>query len=80
MTRTSKNTDDLADRLQRARAKAGMSQDDAARASGITIGQIRKLEQRTSSNPTLETMQALADAYGVNVSTLIPKERRARRA
>lgn len=80
MTRTSKNSDDLAARLQRARTAAGMSQDDAARKSGITVGQIRNLEQRVASNPTLATLQALADAYDVDISTLIPKERRSRRA
>lgn len=61
----------LADKLRAAREAAGLSQQQAAEASGMYQATIARYET-DGRVPTLGAMYKLADAYGVDVSELLP--------
>lgn len=60
----------FAARLKRLRKKAGMTQQELADASKVSIGGIRDLEQK-KNGPTVETVKKLATALGVPESVLL---------
>ncbi|KWW98531.1 putative transcriptional regulator [Carbonactinospora thermoautotrophica] len=65
------NDDDvLASNLARIRVRRGLSQEDLADRSGVSVGTIRKIEQRCES-PRLSTLHQLATALDVTTSALI---------
>lgn len=55
-----------------ARAKAGLSQSDLAKRAGVSQQQIAKLE-RPGENPTIGTIQRIAEALGVNADVELAK-------
>jgi transcriptional regulator with XRE-family HTH domain len=57
--------------LRRLREKAGMSQLDLAKRSGVAQGYISELEAGQKDNPTLPTLRKLAAALRVKVTDLI---------
>jgi transcriptional regulator with XRE-family HTH domain len=60
--------------VSRLRKVRGFSISDLARRSGVAKGIISRLESGTG-NPTLETIQALADALGVLMTDLVTTQR-----
>jgi XRE family transcriptional regulator, regulator of sulfur utilization len=60
----------FADRLKALRAAADLSQAELARRSGMHLMGISKLETG-NRQPTWETVQALADALGVEVAAFL---------
>jgi XRE family transcriptional regulator, regulator of sulfur utilization len=56
--------------LKEMRAERGLSQEDAALASGIDRAYFGKLERATKV-PTLTTVWKIADAFGVEASELL---------
>jgi transcriptional regulator with XRE-family HTH domain len=60
--------------VSRLRRSRGLSINDLARRSGVAKGIISRLEGG-SGNPTMETIQALADALGVLFTDLVTTER-----
>ena len=52
-------------RLKELRRTAGLSQEQLARAAGLTLGGVTKLEQGVTA-PTWATVRALAKALGVS--------------
>jgi transcriptional regulator with XRE-family HTH domain len=61
----------LADKLRSAREAAGLSQQQAADASGMYQATIARYET-DERVPTLGALYKLADAYGVTVCELLP--------
>ena len=58
--------------LRRMRTEAGLTQVGLAKASGVDRATINKIEQRRR-NPTIETLEKLARAMGVEISDFFPK-------
>lgn len=67
---------DLRERIKAARNNLGITQDELAKYSGISIQNIKKLETKENTNPTNNTLQKLAIALKVDsdyfVSQLSP--------
>ena len=53
---------DLRERIKAARNNLGITQDELAKYSGISIQNIKKLESKENTNPTNNTLQKLAIA------------------
>ena len=62
------------DELRRIRHLRGMSQEDLAKASGVSDFTISELEGGKRPNPRPSTLRKLADALGVDVATLYGEE------
>ncbi len=60
----------LGQNMKRIRTKKKMSQGDIARALGVDRGYISNIENG-KKNPTLATIQKLADALGVSADELL---------
>lgn len=58
-------------RLRDLRVAKGFTQEDLARASGITLRRLTDLETKSSTNPTLNTLSQIAAALGVPVADLL---------
>ncbi|NUP22462.1 MAG: helix-turn-helix domain-containing protein, partial [Streptomyces sp.] len=61
---------EFGDELRRLRLKAGMTQEELAERSGVSVRTIRGLETGTRSNPRMSTVEQLADALELG-----PKDR-----
>lgn len=57
-------------KLQEIRLKCGMSQSDLAKASGVSLQTIHRIENRKTKKPSQETIQAIAKALLVDVSEI----------
>lgn len=64
----------MAQALQRERARLGLSLSEAAKRAGVSKSTLSQLETGTG-NPSIETMWALATAYGVQVAQLLEPPR-----
>jgi transcriptional regulator with XRE-family HTH domain len=56
--------------LQHRRVELRMTLEDVAKASGVAIGAISKLEQDPKANPTLKTLETLCDAMNLSLANL----------
>lgn len=61
----------LGDRLARLRRLAGLTQEQVAERSGVSVDVIRKLEQHRKHSARLPTLHALAKGLGTEVTTLL---------
>ncbi|MGP4113324.1 helix-turn-helix domain-containing protein [Streptomyces sp. 4N509B] len=61
----------IGDRLREARKRAGLTQHELARASGVSLSLIRKLEQGDRRDTRLETLHRLAVALETTTTALI---------
>lgn len=61
----------LGDRIARLRRLAGLTQEQAAERSGVSVDVIRKLEQHRKHSARLPTLHALAKGLGVEVTALL---------
>lgn len=66
-----KNDVHLGDRLARLRRLAGLTQEQVAENSGVSVDVIRKLEQHRKHSARLPTLHALAKGLGVEVTSLV---------
>ena len=64
----------LAINLKKLRIKKGISQKELASAIGVSHPRISELESGTA-NPTLRTIEAIADYFGVRISRLFEDSR-----
>ncbi len=64
----------MAKALQRERARLGLSLSEAAKRAGVSKSTLSQLETGTG-NPSIETMWALATAYGVQIAQLLEPPR-----
>ncbi len=63
----------IGDRVREARKRRGFTQDDLARAAGVSKSLISKLEQQSITDIRLETAHKIAAALGVSTSALVPQ-------
>jgi len=61
----------LGDRLARLRRLAGLTQEEVAERSGVSVDVVRKLEQHRKHSARLPTLHALAKGLGTEVTTLL---------
>ena len=61
----------LGKNIKRFRQEKGISQDKLSKLADISLNTVVKIELDKSSNPTLETIQKLAKAFGVSLDDLI---------
>ena len=61
----------LGDRLAKVRRLSGLTQEQAAERSGVSVDVIRKLEQHRKHSARLPTLHALARGLGVELTSLI---------
>lgn len=66
-------SDDIARRLKAERARAGMTQKEAAKAAGLHWSTVAKIEQR-QVGVTVAVLAKLAGALGCGVHDLVPDE------
>ncbi len=60
----------LAEELKVRRQKLGLSQDRLAEKTGLSMAQISEIE-RGIANPTLLTLEKIADSFGIPVAELL---------
>lgn len=58
-------------RLRDLRVSAGYSQEDLARLAGISLRRMADLENKSNTNPTLDTLSVLAQVLQCRVSDLL---------
>mgnify|MGYP001055585545 CR=1 FL=1 len=61
-------------KIQQMRKERGLTRRAVAMATGLTEQTIRVIEVSPECNPTIKTLQAIADFYGVPVAELIAGE------
>jgi transcriptional regulator with XRE-family HTH domain len=61
----------IAEKLKRARKKAGLSQDRLARKADVAYNTVVKIESGENKNPTIETLRKLAKALNMPIDKLI---------
>ncbi|MEZ0610474.1 helix-turn-helix domain-containing protein [Fibrella sp. WM1] len=61
----------LADRLKRLRKSLGISAAEMADKTNISLPTIRKIEQGSQDNPTIQFVNSLKQAFGVNANWLV---------
>ena len=67
---------DLRERIKAARNNLGITQDELAKYSGISIQNIKKLETKENTNPTNNTLQKLAIALKVDSDYFVSQSRK----
>jgi transcriptional regulator with XRE-family HTH domain len=63
----------LAKNIKKLRKQHKLSQEQLAHKAGITYSTLIKLESGANKNPTIETVQKLANAFGVGLDTVVGK-------
>ncbi|MEU5404010.1 helix-turn-helix domain-containing protein [Streptomyces sp. NPDC005963] len=71
------NTGDFGARLHALRVNAGISQEELAHAAGVSVRALSNLERGRSRGPQRRTVQALATALGLDVTTALALEQAA---
>ncbi len=64
-------TPELCDFVRAARNERGISLRELARRSGVSAGQLSRIESGEAHRPAVETLQAIADAFGRQVAPLL---------
>jgi transcriptional regulator with XRE-family HTH domain len=61
----------IAENLKALRGKSGYSLEKIARLADLSLNTIVKVENGSNKNPTIETLQKIANALGVKVDDLL---------
>ncbi len=61
-------------RLRELREAQGLSQEDLAQLAGLKSGTIYKLEAGVNRNPKIDTLIAVAQALGIDITELLNTE------
>ncbi len=61
----------LAQNIKKLRKQHKLSQEQLAYKAGITYSTLIKLESGANKNPTIETVQKLANAFGVGLDEMV---------
>lgn len=57
-------------------SRNGMTQEQLAQATDLKQSAISRLITSDDANPTIKTLQSIADAFGIDVSELVRKKRK----
>ena len=60
----------IANNIKKYRQKKGLSQDKLAKLADVTHTTLVKLESGANNNPTVKTLQKIADSLGVSLDSL----------
>lgn len=63
----------LAENIKKLRKQHNLSQEELAKKAGVTYSTLIKLESGVNKNPTIKTIQQLADALQVTLDELTRK-------
>jgi transcriptional regulator with XRE-family HTH domain len=69
------NLKNLAQNLKKLRSDKGWTQEKLAENSGVTYTTIIKLEQGVVDNPTLKTLEKLANVFDTGIDNLVKKSK-----
>ena len=61
----------LAENIKKFRKQRGISQEELARKAGVTYSTLIKLESGSNKNPTVKTLQQIAQALDVTLDDLV---------
>ena len=61
----------ISQNIKKYRKKNGVSQDKLSKLTGVTYNTIIKIESGATTNPRVETLNAIAKALGVTVDNLL---------
>jgi len=61
----------LAENIKTFRKQRGLSQEELAREADVTYSTLIKLESGSNKNPTVKTLQQIAQALGVTLDDLM---------
>ena len=64
----------LAENIKRIRKKNGLSQDRLSKLADITLTTLAKMESGANDNPTIKTLQKIANALQVTVNDLLESD------
>ena len=67
---SNKNLSTLAKNIRKLRGKKNISQDKLSKLAGIAHNTIIKIETGLIKNPKIETVQKIADAFGISLDEL----------
>jgi len=67
---SNKDLSTLAKNIRRLRGKKNISQDKLSKLAGIAHNTIIKIETGLIKNPKIETVQNIADAFGISLDEL----------
>lgn len=65
---------DLARSLRTWRQKKGISQDQLAKAAGLALSTLTKIEAGTATQPTIDTIIKFADALEISIDELVGRK------
>jgi transcriptional regulator with XRE-family HTH domain len=66
----------LADNIKRIRKKSGFAQEKLARLANISNNTLVKIEMGMAKEPTITTIQKLADALDISIDELVGRKRK----
>jgi len=66
----------LADNIKRIRKKRGFTQEKLARLANISNNTLVKIEMGMAKEPTITTIQKLADALDISIDELVGRKRK----
>lgn len=61
----------IGENIKRLRQEKGLSQDKLSKLADISLNTVVKIELGVNPNPTLETIQKLAQSLGVTIDKLV---------
>lgn len=61
----------IGENIKRLRQQKGLSQDKLSKLADISLNTVVKIELGANPNPTLETIQKLAQSLGVTIDKLV---------
>ncbi len=64
----------FSENIKRIRKKNGLSQDKLSKLADITLATLAKLESGANDNPTIKTLQKIANALEVTVNDLLESD------
>lgn len=72
----SNNISPIAENIKKYRTKLGISQDRLSKLADVTYNTIIKLESGVNTNPTIETLSKIANAFDVGIDDLVRRNSR----
>lgn len=64
----------ISENIKKIRKKKGLSQDKLAKLADVTHTTLVKLEAGANDNPTIKTLNKIADALGVSLDDLVGRK------
>ncbi|MBA7531566.1 HTH-type transcriptional regulator SinR [subsurface metagenome] len=64
----------LSENIKKFRKKKGLSQDKLAKLADVTLTTLVKIESGVNNNPTIKTLEKIADALEVSIDVLIGRK------